>query len=275
MVPLYREGTRRQWGSHMDTIDVFSLKAEKYARYRWGYAPQSIQTIFDVTRITKESCVADIGAGTGILTKEFIGRVKQVFAVEPNPEMRAIAAKELEQYPSCQVVDGRAEATTLADHSIDLITAAQSIHWFEPQAAKKEFLRILKPGGWLAICRNYGTDSESSEALQKVFPSESDTSALMLGKSKPRSFYYSGGEYLKQDFPFKAQVTWEEFMGSLSTASYAPDEGSSLYAEFERGARRIFDRFSSNNLIELHGVTELYLGQITLISFHRGHPRRR
>jgi ubiquinone/menaquinone biosynthesis C-methylase UbiE len=247
----------------MDTINVFSSKAENYGKYRWGYAHQAIQTIFRVTGISKESCIADIGAGTGILTKEFIGKVMQVYAVEPNPDMRAIAARELGPYLSCQVVDGRAEATTLDDHSIDLITAAQAVHWFEPQAAKDEFTRILKPGGWLAICRNYGVNSVLGEALQKVFPPENDTSSLMLGRSVPRSFYYCDGEYLKQDFPFDAKLSWEEFIGSLSTASNAPDEGSALYAEFVLGARRIFDRFSADNLIELHGETELYLGQIT------------
>ena len=246
----------------MDSTHVFSTKAEKYARYRWSYAPEAIQTIFDVTGITDASVVADIGAGTGILTREFIGRVKHIFAVEPNPEMRAIAAREFAQYPSCQVVDGRSEATTLADNSIDLITAAQAIHWFAPQAAKKEFHRILKPAGWLAICRNYGTNHELGEALQDVFPVETDTETLMIGKSQPRSFYFGDGEYRRQEYPFKTQVSWEEFFGGLSTASFAPDEDNLLYAEFENGARKVFDRFSSDGLILQHGVTELYLGPI-------------
>ena len=200
--------------------------------------------------------------GTGILTREFIGKVERVFAVEPNPEMRAIAARELRQYPSCHVIDGRAEATTLADESVDLITAAQSIHWFEPQAGKKEFLRILKPGGWLAICRNHGIENELSDALQKIFPGEGDTSALMLGNRKPRSYYFGDGEYLKQDFPFRSQLNWDEFVGSLSTASNAPDEGSSGYLEFEQAARSVFNQFGIDNSINIHGVTELYLGQI-------------
>jgi ubiquinone/menaquinone biosynthesis C-methylase UbiE len=246
----------------MDVTDLFTKKAGKYAKYRWDYAPQAIHTIFDVTGITSESSVADIGAGTGILTRAFAGKVRRVYAVEPNPEMRAMAIKELGGYPSCVIVDGRAEATTLADRSIDLIAAAQSIHWFEPQFAKKEFYRILKPGGWIAICRNYGTDREVSAALEAIYPAENDTEALMVGKKQPRSFYFSGNDYLKQDFPFTTQVTWVVFIGSLSTASYAPDEDSPSYTSFERGARKVFDRFSTGGLLELHGVTELYLGRI-------------
>jgi len=246
----------------MNSTTIFSSKAEKYARYRWKYAPDCIRAIIEMTRISPESIVADLGAGTGILTKEIAGIVKRVFAVEPNSEMRTILAKELEHFPACQVVDGSAEATTLANNSVDLVTVAQAIHWFEPAAARQEFQRILKPGGWLAICRNYGTDQALGKAISKVYPAEKDTSGLMIGKSTPRSFYFCGGDYIMREFPFRTRVGRAEFLGALGTASYAPDEGSDLYPDFERRAKQVFDRFSSNGVIEQGGITELYLGQI-------------
>lgn len=215
-----------------------------------------------MTGITAESVVVDIGAGTGILTREFIGKVKQVFAVEPNPEMRAIAAREFVKYPSCEVVAGHAEATSLGEHSIDLITAAQAVHWFKPQATRKDFLRILKLTGWLAICRNYGTDHELGEALKNKFPAETNTSSIMVGKRPPTSFFFGENPYLKQEFPFAQQVPWEDFFGGLSTASYAPDEGSIFYQDFKYAARKVFNCFSANGLLTQHGVTELYLGKI-------------
>lgn len=243
-------------------INIFSSKAEIYAKYRWRYAPEAIQAIFDHTQVAQASVVVDIGAGTGILTREFIGKVKQIFAVEPNPEMRSIAARELGQFPTCRVIDGRAEETTLQSHTVDLITAAQSVHWFEPHSARREFYRILKPEGWLAFCRNYGTNRDLGEALLNVYPSENDTESLMVGKHQPRSFYYGGGKYLKMDFPFEIKLTWDAFLGSLSSASFAPDEGSSLYVQFERDARSVFDAFNIDHQIDMQGVTELYLGQI-------------
>jgi ubiquinone/menaquinone biosynthesis C-methylase UbiE len=245
-----------------DTIEVFSSKAETYARYRWDYAPQAIETIFDVTRISRRTCVADIGAGTGILTKHFVGKVKRVFAVEPNEAMRQIAKRTLESQPSCQIVNGRAEATTLPDHSVDLIAVAQAFNWFDPQPTRTELLRILKPGGWLATLRNYGTDKELARALKKIYPKESDTWSLMPGKDTPMSFYYGNEDYLKQTFVFTVERTWNEFMGTSSSASYAPDENSPLYADFERAARRVFERFSRDGLVVLHAVTELCLGQV-------------
>jgi ubiquinone/menaquinone biosynthesis C-methylase UbiE len=246
----------------MDPIEIFSSKAEIYAKYRWGYAPEAIQTIFDLTGISQESCVADIGAGTGILTREFIGKVKQVFAVEPNPEMRAIADRQFAAMPSCRVIDGRAEATTLAGNSVDLITAAQAVHWFEPESAMHEFYRILKPNGWLALCRNYGTDHVLTEALQDVYPAENDTESLMVGKRQSRSIYFDDQEFLKLEFPFSSKLKWEGFLGSLSSASFAPDVDTIAYEQFARKAKSVFNHFNTNRTIDIHGMTELYLGRI-------------
>ncbi len=246
----------------MDSIHIFSSKAEKYARYRWDYALQAIQAIFDVTQLSLQSSVADIGAGTGILTKHFLGKVKKVFAVEPNAEMRQIANQAMASDPACQIVDGRAEATTLPDHCVDLIAVGQAFNWFEPQPTRAEFVRILKPGGWLAALRNYSIGKEIGEALEKIFPPETDTLALMKGRGTPMSFYYGRDDFLKQTFVFTIQETWEQFLGGLSSASYAPEEGSPLYAGFAHAARNVFDRFCTGNCIVSHAVTELCLGKI-------------
>jgi ubiquinone/menaquinone biosynthesis C-methylase UbiE len=248
----------------MEIIEVFSSKAEKYARYRWDYAPQAIQTIFDVTQISHQSSVTDIGAGTGILTKHLVGKVKQVFAVEPNQAMRQIATRMLGVRPDCKIIDGQAEATTLSYHSVDLITVAQAFNWFDPQPTRAEFIRILKPGGWLAKLRNYGTDQDLGEALEKIYPKESDTASIMPGKGVPFSFYYGSDDYLKKTFAFSLERTWDEFMGASSSASYAPDEDSPFYADFELAARRVFERFSRDGLVVLHAVTEVCLGQINV-----------
>lgn len=246
----------------MEPTGVFSSKAEKYAKYRWDYAQQAIQMIFDITGISLHSSVADIGAGTGILTKHFIGKVGQVFAVEPNEAMRQLAGKMLASHPSCHIVDGRAEATTLPDHSVDMIAVAQAFHWFDPEPTRAEFLRILKPGGWLVKLRNDGTDQELNYALEKIYPKEKDTSSVMIGKDVPMSFYYGSDDYRKHDFAFTVENTWEVFLGSISSASYAPDETDPFYADFKHAARSVFDCFRNDDAVVLHGTTELCVGQI-------------
>jgi len=251
----------------MDPTHVFSTKAALYARYRWDYAAEAIQTLLDVTRLSSESCVADIGAGTGILAAHLAGRVRQLYVVEPNVAMRQMATRALASYPSCHVVDGRAEATGLPDHSVELITAAQSIHWFEPGPTKREFARILRPGGWLAILRNYGTDGGLGTAVAGIFAGheDADTEALMVGRDTPASTYYGGAPLLTQTFPFTTRRDWDAFIGSLSTTSSAPDEDSPSYARFVRAAHRVFDRFACDGILTSGAATELYLGQPALM----------
>ncbi len=252
----------------MDTTTVFSSKAEKYAKYRWDYAPRAIQTILDITQLSAESSIADIGAGTGKLTKHFVSRVKHVFAIEPNLEMRQMATKDLGQYPSFCIIEGRAEATTLPDRSVDLIAIAQAIHWFEPEPAKIEFWRILKPAGWLAVLRNYSPDDKLNEAIGEILTAENGVDILPVTKQaqqKPISFYYGGHDFQKLTFPFFIQERWAEFIGSLGSASYTPDEDNPLYPNFERTAKKIFARFSTGGLLEVQGVTEVFLGQINSV----------
>ncbi len=215
--------------------------------------------------MSDQSVVADIGAGTGILTQHFIDKVCLVYAVEPDAGMRRLAEETLGKYPSCRVVPGRAEATTLPDNSVDLITVAQAIHWFDPQPTRSEFLRILKPDGWLALLRNYTKHNDLNAAIDAILTPEH---GVEKSRTAPTShlyqvhFYYGGGHFHRSAFPFTLCETWEVFLGALISASYAPDEDHPLYPRFERGARDVFARFSSEGEITIHGETELYLGQI-------------
>jgi ubiquinone/menaquinone biosynthesis C-methylase UbiE len=248
----------------MDTKSVFSSKAEKYARYRWEYAPRAVEAIFTTAGLSGDSTVADIGAGIGILTRQFTGRIQRVIAVEPNLEMRREAEKRLPLSPSCLMMDGSGERTGLADRSVDLITVAQAIHWMEGEAVQKEFLRILKPGGWLAILRNYPTNQELDQAIDEISIPDNGVDASTAPKpprKQPPEFFYTGGSFQKLIYPFTYEQGWEEFFGALISASFMPDEGHPLYPNLERAARGVFARFSRGGRLRGEGATELYIGQ--------------
>ena len=246
----------------MKPTEVFSSKARLYAKYRWSYAPVAIRDVLALTGANSETTIADIGAGTGILTREFIGRVKHIYAIEPNPAMRILLGEALTKELNCTILGASAEATPLAAQTVDIITVAQAVHWFDPEQARKEFHRILKPGGWLMICRNYGNDPALGTALESIYPPETDTEAGMIGKRQPRSYFFGTGKFIRREYTNSHAVNWEVFLGGLLTASFAPDVGSPYYANFVAKAHRIFDEFSRQGLMEMRYVTEMYLGQI-------------
>lgn len=105
-------------------VTAFSTKAKLYATYRWDYAQPAIQAIFEIVRLSPYSTVADLGAGTGILTRHFAGKVARLYAIEPNAAMRLWAREVLKEYPDCYVLAGRAEAIPLEAGSVDLVAVA-------------------------------------------------------------------------------------------------------------------------------------------------------
>jgi len=250
----------------MDTKQVYSNKAEKYARYRWDYAPDAVNRIFADSPLGIHSSAADIGAGTGILTRQLAGRVQRVYAVEPNAEMRHQLEFEMAAVENCTVVNGSAEATGLPNNSVDLVTVAQAIHWFDAEPARAEFRRILRPGGWLAVLRNLSTQDAVNQATSELHRAEFGFEGLQSAKRmewKPLIYYYGNGRFRRIRFPFVFRQDWERFFGSLLSTAGMPDESHPRFKDLEQAARGVFERFSENGLMEVCGETELYLGQVS------------
>src|SRR6185436_3876550 len=137
-----------------DPLNRFSKRVENYVQYRPGYPAGVIELLKSECGLTETSVIADVGSGTGILAELFLKNGNSVFAIEPNADMRQAAERLLKEYKHLMSIAATAEATTLETKSVHFITAAQAFHWFDRNCAKKEFARILKPGGWVALIWN-------------------------------------------------------------------------------------------------------------------------
>lgn len=242
----------------------FSQKAQIYARYRSSYAPEAIQTLFDV--LPANGVIADIGSGTGILTRPLLACASCVYAVEPNPEMRAIAEYFHGARENFHSIAGTAEATTLPDTSVNLITIAQALHWCDPEPAVREFHRILKPGGWLALLWNNSHHTELGEALMTLRQEHYgwDTSETSYPHCQPYAFYFGHEEYVEYRFQVSTIQTWEEFFGALCSDSHAPLPEHPVFADFEAAVLAIYNNFRVGDTIPTRYQTELILGQMNV-----------
>ncbi|MEB3278837.1 MAG: class I SAM-dependent methyltransferase [Lyngbya sp.] len=129
----------------------FSSRATEYAKYRPTYPPEAIAQILEGLSNINTIVAADIGAGTGISSGLLADRGVHVLAIEPNETMRQQATP----HPRVEWREGTAEATHLANQSVDLVTAFQAFHWFNPEPTLQEFCRILKPNRRVAIVWNH------------------------------------------------------------------------------------------------------------------------
>ena len=136
----------------------FSDRVDYYVRYRPHYPPALVEHLAQAGGLRADSIVADIGAGTGFLSEVFLQFGCTVYGVEPNADMRRAAQSLLATYPGFHPVDGSAEATGLPAASVDWAVAGQAFHWFDAEAAAREFRRILRPGGWLCATVFAGED---------------------------------------------------------------------------------------------------------------------
>lgn len=102
--------------------------------------------------------IADLGAGTGILSLALRAAGATLHAVEPSASMLEVLSAQAEVttgHTDLFLHQAAAEATGLPESSVDIAVAAQAWHWFDPQAMGTELRRILKPGGAVAVVGNY------------------------------------------------------------------------------------------------------------------------
>lgn len=133
-----------------DPTRRFTDRAGAYARSRPSYPPAAVDAVLAGLGPPADLVAADVGAGTGISSRLLAGRGLRVFAVEPNAAMRDAAVP----HPGVTWCEGTSEATGLADACCDLVLVAQAFHWFVVAPTLREFQRILRVPGRLAIVWN-------------------------------------------------------------------------------------------------------------------------
>ncbi|MBK8047204.1 MAG: class I SAM-dependent methyltransferase [Anaerolineales bacterium] len=249
----------------MDNTNRFTTKAAVYAQHRWDFAPEAIDVMLEVSRVQAADWVADVGAGTGILTRHLVQRGLLTYAVEPNAAMRRIAEADFGGYPNFVSVAARSDATALDSHSIQLITVARALHWFPADATRTEFLRILKPAGWMAVLGVKCASDVMNTAIDEIRTVENGWDADHSRQALPPvslPAYYGHGEFQDLRFPGEVSETWEQFCGRMLSFSPAPDPDNPRYPRYVDAAHTIFRHFAEGDTIYTPIATEVSIGQM-------------
>lgn len=238
----------------------FSDRVSNYVRYRPSYPAELIPFLESQLGLKKGQQVADIGSGTGIFTELLLLKGYAVTAVEPNAAMRQAAEQRLGAYDRFYSQDGKGEATGLLDQSVHLITVAQAFHWMEQEASKKEFRRILKPGGHIALIWNlrltHTAFLQAYETFLQTFGHQYD--AANRAVEEEIAVFFQPREMRIQIFSNVRLLDFDGLKGLVLSASYMPNEGHARYEEMITRLEEIFAIHNENGLVKMEYETKLY-----------------
>jgi ubiquinone/menaquinone biosynthesis C-methylase UbiE len=235
-------------------------KAKLYEKYRLPYASEAVKDL--CKSITSHEVVADIGAGTGQLSRLFAGKSKKVYAVEPDPAMREIALLSLADFAEVEIRAASAEQTTLTENSIDLIVIGNAFHRFKPQAVD-ELKRILKKQGWIALFSYNFTNEAFTEMLfTKLATLKNVTERIdKTWHRMSAEALFGDCPILKSSYPQSHTEDWTAFFGAACSGIEAPEKGDEEFTEFEKLNREVFDAFAVNGKLEIAYETHIMYGQ--------------
>jgi SAM-dependent methyltransferase len=235
----------------------FSSRAEAYARARPGYPREILALLERECGLKPTWRVADIGSGTGLLARLFLGFGCEVFGVEPNVEMRAAGERELRGEPRFRSVDGRAEATELASGEFDLATAGQAFHWFEPEGTRAEFRRILRPDGWVVLAWNERRHTPGFMADYDVVQNRFAVERPHPGEAEFDAFF-GHGEWRMATIPNPLPLNEETLLRRVESCSRSPLPGDERYAAMMAELRRVFRAYALEGHIVMEYETRVY-----------------
>ena len=249
-----------------NTVERFSNRVENYVKYRPHYPPEVLNLFRGKMNLTENSVIADIGAGTGISAKLFLENGNKVFGVEPNAPMRNAAEEYLSGFENFTSVNGTAENTTLDKNSVDFVIAAQAFHWFNNKNSRREFKRILKDDGFVALIWNE-RQLDTNEFLR-----EYENFLVEFGTDYGQVRHDNIDEKNLADFfqtsfrQFSTEnsqtLDFDGLKGRLLSSSYMPSEENPHYERLVLNLERLFDKYAEQGKIQILYHTNIFYSQI-------------
>lgn len=247
---------------------IFQNKSAQYSEGRPSYAPQMLHKILDDI-LNTNSVVADIGSGTGMLSKVFVEKSLETYAVEPDGDMRKKAEEKLLRYSNYHSIDASAEQTELADRSVSLIVAASAFHWFDAKGFKQECMRILNEEGVVCVIYNVRVQDEFSIKQCDICKKYCDGFvSLTHGYDKTLQLIgeFFDGSYETYEYDFPLEYTKKKFISRCLSSSYAPLPDSSNYEPYVREITDLIGTTFKDDIFEITNKTVMFVGRMRKVT---------
>jgi len=235
----------------------FERMAAEYATSRPPYPPSVYQVLEIEGVIGPGTRILEIGAGSGLATRELIGSGSDVVAIEPGHDLAGMLESDV---PEATVLRGRLEDVELPDGSFDSVVAATSMHWVDLSVGLPKIHAALRRDGWLAVWRHrFGDDTVSTTEFRRR------VEQIVAERARRRP-----GEHLPDERPTMDELCAGAWFGAVRTERWR------WSIELDAGqVRRLFRTFSDWNAAEvdavahaaaeLGGVTEHYQSVLHLL----------
>ena len=244
---------------------VFSAKVADYSASRPDYPAPLFETLSGACELSADAVIADIGAGTGLLTQGLLQKGYQVIAVEPNAAMRKACDRLLGKFSGYRSIEGSAESIPLEASSVDLITAAQAFHWFEIEKARTECLRVLRPKGKVALIWNDRVFEDplhvELDAIFAEFGGAKRAALVAHAKSTDVLRFFGLTVPMEFSWPHEHLLVEEGLASLVFSRSYMPERNSAAGRDVRLRVHEVFSRFTKAGVLAVRYRTVARVGR--------------
>lgn len=239
---------------------------EAYDTYRPAYPASTLNTLAEIGAFSPGATVADVGSGTGIFSELLVRQGCRVYGVEPRHDLTLLAQRRVVS-PQFTPARGSAEQTTLRDSSVDLVTAASSLHWFDTEPTRIEFARILRGQKWVVALWNFRNEQPTafSQAFDKLWrellgpppAAERDQIEQTIAPA-----FFGINTYSRHTFANPLECNEDHLVGLVSSSSNAPPRETTEWQHIETRVRELHQAHQINGFATVPYETLMYCGRL-------------